>query len=186
MLFRSRNRMTKQKEIAARSSQAAEAATQTTSAGRPFTPPSWGKGEPAIFIALTGGWRKTVTKGPNFDLHQVVSTSSTASLIIYVGPYAPEIGKTAATTTMVAVGTNAVAFAVTERDSHYYAEGIVKDAFRGYADAGETSPGIGELKLHIMIFAQTHRELMDLFRSLQTLRPVLQVRTGPQEPDNTR
>jgi len=135
-----RNRMTKQKEIAARSSQAAEAATGTNSAGRPFTPPSWGKGEPDIFIARTGGWKKTVTKGQNFDLHQVVSTSSTASLTIYVGPHVPKIGKTAATTTtMVAVGTNAVAFAVTERDSHYYAEGIVKDAFRGYADADDTS-----------------------------------------------
>lgn len=138
-----------------------------TNTSKEIVLPSWGNGAPEIAITFKGNWNQKSNKGPDFDVHYLTPNTDGDSIAIYVGHNPQPIVQTDATTTNINVGTNSVTFYVTQRDGISHAEAIIDGFFSGFEGSG-----VAELRLHIMINARNPEQLAEIFKYIETLKPI--------------
>lgn len=150
------------------------AQAQTNSGSKEIILPSWGNGAPEIAITVKGDWKQKLNKGPDFDVHYLTLNTGGNSIGIYVGHNPQEIMKTDATTTKLTVGTNSVIFYVTQQNGASHAEAIIDGFFRGFEGSG-----VAQLRLHIMINARNSEQLAEIFKDIETLKPITRANKVP-------
>jgi len=136
-------------------------------AGKEIIFPSWGNGAPEIALTVKGDWNQKTNKGPDFDIHHLTPDIGVDSITIYVGHNPQDSVGADATATKINVGKSPVVFYVTRRDGIFHAEAVIEGFFSGLK-----GPGVSELKLHIMINAANSERLADLFKYIETLKPI--------------
>ena len=148
---------------------------QTGSASREIVLSSWGNGAPEITITVKGNWKKGKThKGPDFDVHYLTPNADGDSIAIYVGHNPQDIARANATTAKINVGANPVTFYVTQRDGISHAEAIVDGFFGGFEGSG-----VAVLRLHIIINARNSEQLAEIFKYIETLKPITKTNKVP-------